>query len=109
MQIDFPSNSVMVSGFAQLPKGTTLYEKYKVVGVVFVVDLNTSQIVDATFTFVADLTNKFLVSLVKGYYLNQGIDPLLAEVRKRCQLPSLGAVIQAIRSCYDRYVESFGN
>lgn len=108
MQQEFSPSTVMISGFAQLPKGTTLYEKYKVVGVVFVIDLDTSQIVDVAFTFVADLTNRFLVSIVKGYYLNQGIDPLLAEIRKRCQLPSLGAVIQAVRSCYDRYVESFG-
>ncbi len=48
----------MVSGFAQLPKGTTLYERYKIVGVVFVVDLDTSQIVDCAFTFVADLTKR---------------------------------------------------
>lgn len=107
MENTFPPNTVMVSGFAQLPKGTTLYERYKIVGVVFVIDLDTSQIIDCDFTFVADLTNRFLVSIVRGYYLNQGLEPLLSEIRKRCQLPSQGAVIQAIRSCYDRYVESF--
>jgi len=107
LQTEYANSTVMVSGFSQLPKGTTLYERYKVVGVVFVIDLDTSQIVDAAFTFVESLTSRFLVSIVKGYYLNQGLDPLLEEVRQRCKLPSSGAVLQAIRACYNRYIESF--
>lgn len=105
----YPTNTVLVTGFAQLPKGTTLYERYKIIGVVLVIDLDTSEIVDAELTFIADLPNRFLVSMIKGYFLNQGIDLLLEKVKSRFRTPSQGAIIQAIRSAYDRYIESFKN
>ena len=103
---EFAENTMIVSGFSQLPKGTTLYETYKVIGVVIVVDTDTTEIIDANFTFVTDLTNRFLSSIIRGYYMNQGVEPLLAEIKRRCKMPSQGAIIQAIKSCYTRYSES---
>lgn len=102
----FPDNSIVITGFAQLPQGTTLYEAYKIIGVVWVVDTDTSRVIDVSFTFVAELTNRFLSHLVRGYDLGQGLEPLLATIRRRCKMTSAGAVIQAIRSCYDRYLDA---
>lgn len=99
-------DNVLITGFAQLPRGTTLYERNKIIGVVLVINYKTEVIEDAEFTFVADLTNFYLSSLVKGYQMKQGIIPLIDKVKKHCLIPSQGAIIQAIRSAWDRYQES---
>ena len=105
MQAYYSSRSIIVSGFAQLPKGSTAYEAFKVVGVVLVIDPDTTQIIDADFTFVTTLSAKFLASIIVGYYLNQGIEPLLARIRERCFLSSQASIIQAVRACYIHYAE----
>ncbi|MCM3568082.1 DUF3870 domain-containing protein [Neobacillus mesonae] len=104
----YEDNNVLISGFAQLPRGTTLYEKYKTITVVLVINTETEIIEDAEFTFIADLTNYYLSSLVKGYDLKNGIYPLIEKLRKSVLIPSQGAVIQSIKSAWDRYKESKG-
>lgn len=99
-------DNILITGFAQLPRGTTLYERNKIIGVVLVINTKTEVIEDAEFTFVADLTNFYLSSLVKDYNLKKGIVPLLDKVKKHCHIPSQGAIIQAIRSAWDRYQEA---
>ena len=99
-------DTILITGFAQLPRGTTLYEHYKTIGVVMVVNHKTKIIEDVEFTFIADLTNYYLSSLIKGYDLNNGIEPLTKKIRSHCLIPSQGAVIQSIKSAWDRYQES---
>lgn len=103
------ADTVLVTGFAQVPRGTTVYETYKTIGVVFVINSKTEIIEDAEFTCLTDLMNYYLTDLVKGYDFKKGIQPLLDKVRKHCLVPSQGALIQAIRSAWDRYQESKGN
>jgi len=99
-------DNVLITGFAQVPRGTTLYERNKIIGVVLVVNTKTEIIEDAEFTFVADLTNYYLSDLIKGYDLKKGIQPLTEIIKKHCLIPSQGAIIQAVRSAWDRYHES---
>lgn len=98
-------DTVLVTGFAQGPKGTTVYETYKTIGVVLVINTKTGVIEDAQFTVITQLMNTYLSTLVKGFDTTQGIQPLLEEVKKHCFAPSQGAVIQSIRSAWDRYNE----
>jgi|tagenome__1003787_1003787.scaffolds.fasta_scaffold16267967_1 hypothetical protein len=100
------NNTVLITGFAQLPKGTTLSERYKTITAVLVINVDTGIIEDAEFTFLADLTNYYLTSLVRGYDLKNGINPLIDILRSRLLIPSQGAVIQSIKSAWDRYKES---
>lgn len=102
----YSKDNVLITGFAQLPRGTTLYERNKIIGIVLVINCKTEVIEDAEFTFVADLTNFYLSSLLKGYNFKKGLEPLLELIKKHCLLPSQGAVIQAVRSAWDRYQES---
>lgn len=99
-------DNFLITGFAQLPRGTTLYEHTKIIGVVLVINKKDEVIEDAEFTFVADLTNFYLSSLVKGYDMKQGILPLFEKIKKHCLIPSQGAIIQALRSAWDRYQET---
>lgn len=96
---------LLVTGSAQVPKGITLYEEKKIVGVVFVINLKTEIIEQAEFTLTTNLSNEFLSNLVTGYNLKEGEDPLLNLIKRHCIIPSQGAIIQAIRSAYERYRE----
>lgn len=100
------NNTILTTGFAQLPKGTTQSEKYQSLAVVLIINVETEVIEDAEFTFIADLQNYYLTSLVRGYDLKQGINPLIDTLRSRVLTPSQGAVIQSIKSAWDRYKES---
>ncbi len=99
------TNCVLAAGFAQLPKGTTLYELQKIIGCVLIIDPETDIIQDVSFTFVMDLTNQFISDLIRGKSLSNGIEPIIREVESRFLVPPQRAIIQAIRSAYDRYCE----
>jgi hypothetical protein len=100
------NNTVLITGFAQLPKGTAQYERYTSLSVALVINVETEIIEDVEFTFIADLTNYYLASLVRGYDLKKGINPLIEILRSRALIPSQGAVIQSLKSAWDRYKES---
>ena len=101
-------NNVLVTGYAQLPRGTTLYEKHKTITVVLIINVEKEIIEDVEFTFLTDLSNYYVTSLVKGYDLKNGINPLIENIRNRVLTPSQGAIIQSIKSAWDRYKESKG-
>ncbi|NGQ96125.1 DUF3870 domain-containing protein [Brevibacillus sp. SYP-B805] len=105
--MDWKSNPscVLVAGFAQLPKGTTLYETYKTIGCVLIIDKENDRIVDASFTFIMGITNEFISSLVKGKSVHNGIDAIIEEIEKRFYVPPQKAVIQSVRAAYNRYCE----
>lgn len=98
--------TVLVTGFAQGPRGTTIYETHKTIGVVLVINVSTGIIEEAEFTVNTSLLNSYLSEVVKGYNLHEGIQPLLERVKEKILIPSQGAVVQAIRSAGDRYQEA---
>lgn len=101
----YKNNTLMVTGFAQLPKGTTLFEHNKIIAVVLIINYEDEVIEDAEFTFVTDLTSYYLSSLIKGISISNGMELVYEKVKRHCQIPSQGAVIQALRSAWDRYQE----
>lgn len=96
---------MLVAGFAQLPKGTTLYETYKTIGCVLIIDKENDRIEDASFTFLMGLTNEFITSLVKGKSVRNGIDAMIEEIEKRFSVPPQKTVIQSLRAAYQRYCD----
>src|SRR5690625_4196999 len=56
-------NSVLVTGYAKAPQGTSMYEIYRHAGIVLEVELETHTIIDVEFTMVAELTKKFFKKL----------------------------------------------
>lgn len=99
------NNNIIVTGCALLPKGTTLNEKYKTITAVVVINVETEMIEDAEFTFLTDLTNYYVSAILRGYHLQNGINPLIDNIRSHVLIPSQGAVIQSVKSAWDRYNE----
>lgn len=101
----YTDDSVLVTGFAQLPRGTTLYEKNKIIAVVLIINTKENIIEDVEFSFVTELTSYYLNSLIKGMSIRGGMNSIYKKVTKHCHMPSQNAVIQSLRSAWDRYQE----
>lgn len=98
-------NTVLTAGFAQIPKGTPLSEISAMVGCVLIIDADRDVICDASFTFVMDKTSEFLVGLLLGKSVADGIQEITQVVQERFLAPGQGAVLQAIRAAVERYHE----
>lgn len=99
------TGTILTAGFAQLPKGTPLYETYSMVGCVLIIDVEQERIVDAGFTFLMEITSEFLAGLIRGLSVADGLDEINRVIQERFLGPGQGAVLQAIRAAVDRYYE----
>lgn len=82
-----------------------MYEKYKHAGIILEINLHTNEIVNASFTFVSNLTNNFFERLIIGYNLTDGLDNLILKIKDHYIAPSQQAVIVALRAAVQRYWE----
>ncbi|QQE73564.1 DUF3870 domain-containing protein [Brevibacillus composti] len=98
-------NTVLTAGFAQIPKGTTLYEVSTVVGCVLIIDVEKEVICDASFTFYMEETSEFLAGLLRGRSVAGGMSEITQVVQNRFLAPGQGAVLQAIRAAVERFAE----
>lgn len=98
-------NSVLVTGYAKAPQGTSMYEIYRHAGIVLEIDIETHKILDVEFTMVADLTKNFFKKLVVGYSLEDGLDSLIERIKQYYFAPSQQAIIVALQSANQRYWE----
>ncbi len=96
---------VLTAGFAQMPKGTPLYEAYAMIGCVLIIDVEQERIIDAGFTFLMEKTSEFLAELLRGVSIAGGIGEIQQLVTDHFLAPGQGAVLQAIRAAVDRYHE----
>lgn len=98
-------NSVLVTGYAKAPQGTSMYEVYRHAGIVLEVELDTHTIIEVEFTMVADLTKSFFRKLVVGYSLEDGLEELISRIKKYYFAPSQQAIIVALQAANQRYWE----
>ncbi|WP_134686360.1 DUF3870 domain-containing protein [Brevibacillus migulae] len=97
--------TVLTAGFAQMPKGTPLFEAYTMIGCILIIDVEQQVIVDAGFTFLMEKTSEFLAELLRGMRVDQGFADIHQVVSEHFLAPGQGAVLQAIRAAVDRYHE----
>ncbi|MEW6242925.1 MAG: DUF3870 domain-containing protein [Bacillota bacterium] len=100
--------TVLVTGYSKAPQGTVMHEVYRLCGVVLEIDPETNVIVDAELTFITDLAQRFFHKLIVGYNLSDGIDGLVERIRKRYLAPSDEAMIAALKTAIQRFMETYG-
>lgn len=98
-------NTVLVSGYAQAPRGTGMSETMTWIGVILEVDCATHEIVAADATFVTNLARDFFSRLVVGYRLTDGLDGLVGLVERKIHTPSKNSLQVALQAAFQRYVE----
>lgn len=102
----------LFSGHAVLPKGIPMRDHLDRATAMLEVDLEKHTVVRASFMTVLPQTGDFLSSIVEGYDLSQGIEPLIKEVENRAHLNSIRAFCKAITIAYEHYqayIESNNN
>lgn len=104
MSLEMKDHYVLVAGFAQLPKGTPIFELQKTIGCILVIDPDNDTIIDATFTFLQELTNQFISSVIKGKSI-EDIDSIIVDIENRFIVPPQKAVIQALIEAKKKYRE----
>lgn len=100
------TKTVLVSGYAQAPRGTGMSETMTWIGVVLEVDLKTHAIVAADATFVTELARDFFRRTVTGYCLTDGLEGLVARIDNRIHTPSKNSLQTALQAAFQRYVEA---
>lgn len=95
--------TVIVTGYAKAPQGTSMYELYKHAGIVLEINFHDHTIEKADFTFVTGLTKDFFERILIGYCLNDGVEPLIKKVKDHYFAPSQQAIIVALQAAVQRY------
>lgn len=95
--------TVLVTGYAKAPQGTSMYEMYKHAGIVLEVDLKEHKIIGAEFTFVTELTKNYFQKLLIDYCLLDGVEPLIERIQNFYFAPSQQAIIVALQAAVQRY------
>jgi hypothetical protein len=98
-------NTVLVTGYAKAPQGTSMYEEYKYSGIVLEVQKDTNIIVDAEYTFVTGLAKDYFKRLMVGYDLSSGIDDLINRIESHYFAPSTNSIVVALKAAYQRFLE----
>jgi hypothetical protein len=101
--------SVLVTGYSNAPQHTSMYEVYRHAGIVLEIDLKTHIILDAEFTFIADLTKNFFKRMVIGYNVDDGIEQLTKTIRSHYFAPSQQAVVVALQSALQRFYDNINS
>lgn len=99
-------DTILVTGYAPAPKGSSMYEAYKTAGVVLEIDPVQNILIEAEFIFVTDLAKNYVSRLVKGYDLSSGIEPLVERIQMHYYTPSTDSVVMALRVAYQRYQQT---
>lgn len=98
-------SSILVTGYAKAPSGTSMYEVYRHAGIVLEVDMETHKIINVEFTMIATLTKEFFSKLLIGYDLSAGLEELIKRIKKYYVAPSQQSIIVALQSASQRYWE----
>lgn len=98
-------NTFLVTAYAKAPQGTAMYEIYKHAGIVLEIDKQTHKIVDAEFTFITELAQKFFQRMLIDFDFTTDINVLIERIEDHYMAPSSGAVIVALKSAQKRYLE----
>ncbi|WP_258360413.1 DUF3870 domain-containing protein [Moorella sulfitireducens (nom. illeg.)] len=91
-------------GQAQLPQGTDIYEKYKYLTVLLEVDMDSGLVMECYFPIYCEMCNHFMADILRGRSLDEGLDPVIAEIEERVHLVSKKALINALYAAYNRYL-----
>ncbi len=103
--VEQKGKTYLFSGNTLLPKDFPNRDQLKRTIALLEIDPEKEIIVKASFFTLLQHTNDFLCSIVDGYDLKQGIEPLLMEIEDRAYIPPVRALVKAIEIAYQKYLD----
>ncbi len=97
------ARTVMLAGHAKLPQGMAAKSVYEMLTITAEVELKYGVIVEASCTLATRHAQQFISQLLKGYSLQDGIEPILEEIRQAYQGKAQQALLAAAKDMYHQY------
>ena len=99
------SGHILLAGYAKLPSNTTAQKMFDQMVVVADVDFDTGVVLDVDCSMATDLGRRFVLTMMKGYNLNRGMDDLLEEMNLKYYGHLKRALLTAIREIGPQYAD----
>ncbi|MDI6813722.1 MAG: DUF3870 domain-containing protein [Desulfitobacteriaceae bacterium] len=96
--------TVMIAGHANLPQGMAAKSLFGTLAIVTEVDRKYGVIVSATCTLVTQQAQDFLSTILVGSSLNDGIEPLIEEIKEDYHGAAQNALIAALKDVHRTYL-----
>ncbi|GED67237.1 hypothetical protein BRE01_09390 [Brevibacillus reuszeri] len=95
--------TIFCTGYSRLPDGMAAKNLYGVMGVGFEIDPESDKIVNASCTFVTNMCNDFIKSILVGHDLKNGVDLPIQKFERRYFGLGKKAIVSAIRDAYNQF------
>lgn len=96
---------ILLAGYAKLPSNTTASKMFDQLVLVADVDFESGVILDVDCSMATELGRRFVLTMMKGYNLNRGMEALLEEVNLKYFGHLKRALLTAIREVGQQYAE----
>ncbi len=96
---------VLFSGYAKLPTNTTAQKIYDELALVVLIDMETGVIHNAECTMVTGIAKEFVNSIIVGYSMENGIEPLVAAIERKYHGHLKRALVTAMKMIGSQYAE----
>lgn len=97
-------NTHIFAAHAQLPVGTDLQERFKVLTLVVVVDIDSGKIIDCVVPMYCKLHNDFVANILRGKCLDNDKGSIIEEIDERIHTVSKRALITTIQGLHNNYI-----
>lgn len=95
----------MLAGHAKLPRGMAARDLYETLTITAEVDVKYGVIIEACCTLATPHSQDFINHLLKGFSLNEGLEPMLTALNTGYHGKAKEALIAACRDLYFHYTE----
>jgi hypothetical protein len=95
---------VFVTGISKPAQDDPIASTYQVFFLSIIVDQTNDRVIDATCNMASDMTKDFIHSLLVGQDLAQGVEEMVALIRRRFYGLAQKALIVALKDAHNRYM-----
>lgn len=94
----------LFAAHAQLPVGTDLHERYKVLTIIVKVDIASGEILNCVVPAYCQLHNDFVAEILRGKFLGTDKEAIIEEIDERVHTLSKRALITSIQGLQNNYI-----
>ncbi len=96
----------LFSGYAKIPTNTTAQKIFDELALVALIDMETGVIHNAECTMVTGIAKDFVSTLLVGYCMGNGIEPLVARIEHKYHGHLKKALVTAVKMIGNEYFEA---
>lgn len=100
----YEPSTVFVTGISKPAQDDPIASNYQMFFLSIIIDRTNDRVVDATSNMASDMTKDFIQSLLVGHDLAQGLEEMVAVIRRRFYGLAQKALIVALKDAHNRYM-----